>query len=68
MRGVNIPALVPVVMTSGQIGWVDYDQLTVGADVTLTSTGVTQAPLTAYGPDGADSCRRRGRLWKLIGA
>ncbi len=52
MRGLDIPTMVPVTMTDGQIGWVNFDQLTTGATVTLTSTGVVQAPLTAYGPDG----------------
>jgi hypothetical protein len=52
MRGLEIPTMVPITMTDGGIGWVSFDQLTVGATVTLTSTGVLQAPLTAYGPDG----------------
>ncbi len=52
MRGLDIPTMVPVTTTDGRIGWVSLDALTVGADVTFTPTGVTQPPLTAYGPDG----------------
>lgn len=47
-----IPDLIPAVATNGKAGWVNYQQLTAGADPELTDTGTSQAPIPVYDADG----------------
>ena len=46
------PDLVPALATNGELGWVDYHQLTDEANPQLTGQGLTQQPLPVYDQDG----------------
>lgn len=50
--GLEPTDLVPVITTTGSIGWVRFSEITYEADVTFTDKGVTQEPVVAYGADG----------------
>lgn len=57
-KTLGIPGLepadyLPAVTTDGKDGWISYNDLTYGADVELTPTGVRQEPLPVYAGDGA---------------